>query len=350
LMDLATLLQGLHLTPGTTVLEFGAGTGWLARFLTQLGCRVTLLDVSETALRIARELYDRVPVIGDRPAPQFLPFDGRRIDLPEQSVDRIVSFHAFHHVANPHDLLREFARVLRPGGIAGFAEPGPRHSRAPTSQFEMRTYGVVENDIDIHALWRTARAGGFTDMKIAVFHGQAYQVTLGEFEDLLTGGPEAERFVESTRGFLRHVRSFVLFKGMAGPGDSRGSAGLACEIQAALAGGRAVAGQPIVVDAVVKNAGPAIWLASVEGHGRVAVGAHLYDAAGTLLNFDFCWEPLTHPLRDIAPGETVRCRMALPPLAPGRYRLEVDCVASGVTWFAQVGSRPATMDVNVSAE
>ena len=350
LMDLATLLQGLHVTPGTTVLEFGAGTGWLARFLTQLGCRVLLLDVSPTALRIARELYDRMPVIGDQPAPQFLLFDGRRIELPEKSIDRIVSFHAFHHVANPHDLLLEFARVLRPGGIAGFAEPGPRHSRGPTSQFEMRTYGVVENDIDIHALWRTARAGGFTDLKLVVFHGPAYQISLDEFEDLLAGGPEAQRFVESTRGFLRHVRSFLLFKGTAGLGDSRASAGLACQIQAAIAGGHAVAGQPIVVDAVVKNAGPALWLASVEGHGRVALGAHLYDAAGTLLNFDYCWSSLTHPSRDIAPGETVRCRMQLPPLEPGRYHLEVDCVASGVTWFAQVGSPPATIDVDVSTE
>jgi cyclopropane fatty-acyl-phospholipid synthase-like methyltransferase len=73
------LLQGLRLTAGTRVLEFGAGTGWLSRFLTQLGCRVTLLDVSPTALRIARELYDRHPVIGERPTPVFLPFDGRRI-------------------------------------------------------------------------------------------------------------------------------------------------------------------------------------------------------------------------------------------------------------------------------
>src|SRR5262249_25007193 len=40
LMSAATMLQGLGLVPGMTVLEFGAGTGWLARFLTQLGCRV----------------------------------------------------------------------------------------------------------------------------------------------------------------------------------------------------------------------------------------------------------------------------------------------------------------------
>jgi SAM-dependent methyltransferase len=69
LMDMSILMQGLHLTAGTTVLDFGAGTGWFARFLTQLGCRVILLDVSATALKMARELYERQPIIGDRPAP-----------------------------------------------------------------------------------------------------------------------------------------------------------------------------------------------------------------------------------------------------------------------------------------
>ena len=101
-----------------TILEFGAGTGWLSRFLTQLGCRMILMDVAPTALTIARELYARQPVIGERPAPQFLVFDGRRIDLPDASVDRILCFDSFHHATNPDDVLHGVARsrrVSRPG-------------------------------------------------------------------------------------------------------------------------------------------------------------------------------------------------------------------------------------------
>ena len=78
LANLAVILQGLKLSPGLCVLDFGAGTGWLSRWLTQLGCRVTLLDVSPTALAIAREHYARHPVIGSQPSPQFLVLDGRR--------------------------------------------------------------------------------------------------------------------------------------------------------------------------------------------------------------------------------------------------------------------------------
>ena len=212
LMNAATLLQALRLKPGATILDFGSGTVWLSRFLTQLGFRVILLDVSETALRIARELYVRLPPIGDRPVPQFLPFDGRHINLPDGRVDRIVSFDAFHHVPNPDEVLREFSRVLRPGGLAGFVEPGPRHSRSSMSQFEMRTYGVVENDVNVRGIWRTAQTCGFSDMKLVVFHNPPFHVSLEEYEDLLAGGPTCERWLTSTRGFLRHVRSFVLAK------------------------------------------------------------------------------------------------------------------------------------------
>ena len=140
LLNSAILLQALALRPGSVVLEFGAGTGWLSRFFSQLGCQSILLDVSPTALRIARDLYDRLPIVGHAPEPKFLLFDGEKIDLPDASVDRIACFHAFHHAPNPMNVIEEFGRVLRPGGRAAFAEPGPRHSSTPQSN-EMKSYG-----------------------------------------------------------------------------------------------------------------------------------------------------------------------------------------------------------------
>jgi SAM-dependent methyltransferase len=346
-LALATLLQGLRLTPGTTVLEFGAGTGWLSRFLTQLGCRLILLDVSPTALRIARALYEKQPPIGERPAPRFLPFDGRHIDLPDASVERIICFDAFHHAPNPDDVLREFGRVLTPGGMAAFAEPGPRHSRTPQSQFEMRTYGVVENDVDIHAIWRAAWSSGFRDLKLVVFNGSPFHVSLDDYEDLLTGGATNAKWVASTRTFLRNVRSFFLYKEGSERIDSRSASGLACEIAATLLTSPAVAGQPIVVEAAVTNRGTAIWLPSDAPSGGVAIGSHLHDAAGKLITFDLHWERLTDPPREIAPGEMTRVRMSLPAQSPGRYLLEIDCVSAGVAWFAQLGSQPARLTVDV---
>jgi SAM-dependent methyltransferase len=348
LINLGTLLQGLAPFPGAAVLDFGAGTGWLSRLLTQLGCAVTLLDVSPTALRIARELYDRVPIVGDRPRPQFLPFDGLRIQLPDASVDRIVSFDAFHHVPNPDAVLREFARVLKPGGIAAFAEPGPRHSESPQSQHEMRTYGVVENDIDVHAIWRVARTCGFRDLRMIVFHGPPFHVSLDEFEQLLAGREtSAAEWAESTRQFLRHVRHFLLFKEGSERLDSRRAEGLACDISLAAAP-IAVQGQPLTIDVIVTNTGSAIWLSSDTELGGVRVGAHLYDAAGTLVDFNAALQPLATTPREVHPSETVSARVTIAAQPAGHYKVEIDCVALGVTWFGQCGSRPLVVPVEMT--
>ena len=349
LTGVATMLQGLRLTAGMTVLEFGAGSGWLSRFLTQLGCRVILLDVSPSALAIAREVYERLPIIGERPQPQFLTFDGRTIELPDGSVDRIVSFHAFHHVPNPDAVLREFGRLLKPGGIAGFVEPGSRHSHDPQSQFEMRAYRVVENDVDVHAIARTARTCGFQDMKLAIFHAPPFHVSLDEFEDFLADSRAGEAWTNSTRAFLRHVRTFFLFKEGTERVDSRSGDSLACRIDATLTpDGIFLEGQPLVVDVTVRNDGAAVWLRPGEEYGGVELGVHLYDAAGKLLDFHFHKQRIADDTREIAPGEMVRCRVTMPPRDAGRYLLEIDCVASRVTWFAQVGSQPARLIVEVT--
>ena len=347
LIDMAVLMQGLQLTAGATVLDFGAGTGWFARFLTQLGCRVLLLDVSETALAKARELYERLPIIGDRPSPEFLPFDGRRIPLVDASVDRVISFHAFHHVPHPVAILQELGRVLRPGGIAGFAEPGPRHSRSPVSQFEMRNYRVVENDVDVHAIWRAARACGFRDLQLAVFHGPPYQVSLEDFEDFLAGGTATAPWVTSARVFLRNARTFFLTKAGAERVDSRRADGLAAHIHVAAIEEAFRADAPIVVEALVTNTGTSTWLPWTDGHGGVGCSAHLYDAAGTLLEFDAGVGPIGDPPREVAPGETVAVRVRVLPQRAGQYIVELDCVAAHVSWFAPLGSRPARVSITV---
>ena len=348
LKSVSVLLSAMKLAPGLRVLEFGAGSGWLSSWLTEMGCQAVLLDVSPTALKIAGELYKRRPPSKDRPAPEFLVFDGRRINLPDASVDRVICFDAFHHAANPGTVIREFARVLKPGGIAAFAEPGPRHSDSPQSKFEADTYGVVELDVDVHAIWRSAQQCGFTDIRMSLFQGESTQVSLEEFEDFLAGGPSTAQWVASTRQFLRYVRNFCLVKGGAERLDSRFTQGLSCEIRTATTPIRSSAGEPVAIDATVTNNGTATWLSPTAGRGGVRWGTHLYDSQGTLLVFDHICEDLTSPPREIAPGETLRCQLTIPPLAPGRYRIELDCVASHVKWFAQVGSRPAVVTLEVN--
>lgn len=165
--SLGQLLAGLRLQMGMQVLDFAAGSCWLSRILIQLGCRVTSCDASIKALEIGKTLFKKYPPVMEKPGtPVFLPFNGERIELPDASVDRIVVNDAFHHVPNIQAVLQEFHRVLKPEGLVGMSEPGRHHSKTEASQFEMRTYNVIENDFVLEDVWNMAQQVGFKDIEI----------------------------------------------------------------------------------------------------------------------------------------------------------------------------------------
>jgi SAM-dependent methyltransferase len=128
-----------------------------------------LLDVSQTALAKARELYERLPIIGDRPARSSCLFDGRTLPLPDASVDRVLSFHAFHHVPHPVAVLQEMSGSSGPRGIAGFRRARPAPFAKP---------GVAVRDAELSRRRERRRrprdlacrkACGFRDLQLAVF-------------------------------------------------------------------------------------------------------------------------------------------------------------------------------------
>ena len=286
LIRLGTLLGGMHLGKGMTVLDFGAGTCWLSRYLAQMQCIPIAVDVSAAALKMGEILFRDYPPVGDCIAPpKFLCFDGYKLPLETSSVDRIICFDALHHVPNRPEILQEFYRVLRPGGIAGFSEPVGRHSESPQSQMEMRNFGVLEDDIILEELER--------------------DVTKMQFKF----------FLHDSSGI------FFLHKGVYIP-DSRCHDELCHEI-------KIVSGK-----LRIKNTGGAVWLHEVQyGFGKVQVGAHLFHGE-SLVNYDFLRIPLPY---DLHPGESVEFPV---PDTPLDHRLVVDMVAEGVTWFENLHSVP----------
>ena len=210
----------------------------------------------------------------------------------------------------------------------------------------MRTYNVVENDVDIHDVWRAARESGFRELRVAVFHEPPFHLSLQEFEDFVAGGSTTARWVASTRLFIRNVRTFFLIKQGDAPFDSRWATQLSSTIQTA-SSSVAIPGRQVLIDARVSNTGSAIWLPADVSPGGVSLGAHLYSEGGKLLQFDMHRVPLTEPPRPVAPGETVRCQMALPPQPTGRYLIELDLVSAGVAWFGPLGSRAVRLQLDV---
>ena len=60
----------------------------------------------------------------------FCVFDGARIPFPDGSFDLVYSRQVFEHVSDPHGLLKETSRVIRPGGyfIGSTSQMEPFHS------------------------------------------------------------------------------------------------------------------------------------------------------------------------------------------------------------------------------
>jgi SAM-dependent methyltransferase len=350
LVCFAEMLSGLRPLTGMRILDFGAGTGWSSRYLTQLGYEVICSDVSPTALEVARELFARQPVAGPRPEPTFQVFDGHHIDLPDASVDRVHCFEAFHHVPNPEEVLAELCRVLKPGGIAGFCEPGPNHSKSAQSQFEMRNYTVIENDILMADIWVWAQAAGFTSLELAVFNSQSFRLSLPDFDDFLRGGRSTQRYLDQARDFVRDWRIFFLSKGQPLVADSRDRNGLAGALEVWLDRVQVANGEPVTGRCQAHNTGRNLWLASDAPHGPVQLGVHLYGRDGRLIDRDYAHLPLDR--RDgVRPGEVVEMSFTLPaPPAPGEYRLEFDLVSEMVCWFEINGCRPASVGISIADE
>ena len=333
LVTFGQVLNGLRPLPGMRVLDFGAGTCWTSRFLTQLGCGVVALDVSPTALDLGRRLFDEMPVLGDKPAPEFLVYDGHRIDLPDASVDRILSFDAFHHVPNPAEVLREMARVLRPGGIAAFSEPGDRHSIQPQSQYEMRNFGIIENDVVIEEVWEWAEEAGFVELRLCLLDSDPQWVDIQSFNDVVAGREKADVFWGPTRSAISDRRMFWLRRDGVEVPDSREAKGLVAELALddVEMNGSVVAGT-----CRVHNPGPRIWLPSDAAFGAVNLGVRLHLGDRTIR--DLVRIPL--PGRGIQPGDGAAfpVRVEVPAQPEGIVAVEFDLISEGVCWFSVGGS------------
>lgn len=103
-------LDGVEL--GEDVLEVGPGFGATTRVLARRPGRLTALELEERYChRLERELGDGATVVQG---------DATELPFPDGVFSGAVCFTMLHHVPSPElqdRLLREVARVLRPGGV-----------------------------------------------------------------------------------------------------------------------------------------------------------------------------------------------------------------------------------------
>lgn len=105
-------------------LDYGCGVGRLSRALATRFQRVVGVDISDTMLTEARSANVRFSNV------QFVRNDGKALpDIANRSVDFIYSNIVLQHSPKEvqQSLIKEFCRVLRPGGVLVFQTPSSQN-------------------------------------------------------------------------------------------------------------------------------------------------------------------------------------------------------------------------------
>ncbi|HKQ18398.1 MAG TPA: class I SAM-dependent methyltransferase [Candidatus Eisenbacteria bacterium] len=116
------LLPLLNLSSDSHVLEVASGSGGPSLYLAQtIGCRVTGIDANENGVATASEMAAKE---GFAQRVQFSVADANAaLPFGEVAFDALLCIDSMNHFPNRLSVLREWCRVLRPGGRALFTDP-----------------------------------------------------------------------------------------------------------------------------------------------------------------------------------------------------------------------------------
>lgn len=168
------LLAGLDLADGMQVVDYGCGPGWvtieLARRVGPSG-RAFGCDLNEAFLRLAgghgvdEGVADRI---------SWLHVVDDRVPLDDSSVDRVFCKNVLEYVPSIDATLREFRRVLRPGGTMRLVdsdwdmiviEPVGEERTRELMRYARRAYNDAQAG---RHLYGAARRAGFDQIQVGV--------------------------------------------------------------------------------------------------------------------------------------------------------------------------------------
>lgn len=149
---------------GKKLLDIGSGYGGAARVVAAKGAQVTCLNISQVenarnrALNAQAGLADRIDVV-----------DGSFDDLPfdDASFEAVWSQDAILHAPDRKAVLREVARVLKPGGELIFTDPMQADGLQDRSALQPIYDRIHLDDLASFGFYREALTGlGFEELKI----------------------------------------------------------------------------------------------------------------------------------------------------------------------------------------
>lgn len=116
---LGDYLDAMSISPAARVLDMGCGTGLAARAIARreaFSGHITGVDLSPYLVAAARRLASEERLAEHL---EFVAGDVRTLNFADGSFDAVVAHTLLSHVEDPLAVLKEAARVVRPGGMIG---------------------------------------------------------------------------------------------------------------------------------------------------------------------------------------------------------------------------------------
>ena len=101
------------------MLEVGAGTGMHIKYVRHSFDEYLLTDLNPP-------LMDKIDISASLRASGKIvvsPEDATRLSFPDNIFDRVIAAHVLEHLYQPHLVLQEWRRVLKPGGVLTLVLP-----------------------------------------------------------------------------------------------------------------------------------------------------------------------------------------------------------------------------------
>lgn len=175
--------EGVRLGPDDTLLDVGFGFGdqdmrWAAHYHP---ARIIGLNLTGSQVQVARE---RVKERGLAHRIDLREGSATAIDLPDESVDKVIALECAFHFRPRSQFLREAFRVLRPGGRIAIADIIPRGlSGGAWHRFKQRTFWALvaskfaiprENAYPIPTYHAELKLRGYEQIRVDSIRDQVY--------------------------------------------------------------------------------------------------------------------------------------------------------------------------------
>jgi SAM-dependent methyltransferase len=144
------LVEELHLQPGMTVADIGAGSGYLSRLMARIvgPGRVFAVDVQPQMVALLTELSQKpefkniVPIQGD----------ADNLNLPPASIDLAVLVDVYHELAFPYEVMRSLIRALKPGGRVVLVEYRGEDPAVPIKPLHKMSEAQIRREMSVQPL------------------------------------------------------------------------------------------------------------------------------------------------------------------------------------------------------